>query len=267
MPYRGEVAPGVACSRHAAAPATASCYRCGQPVCEICLLYYGAQPHCPACVARARRADKIKGTAKVAMVVVLLAAAVAFIVTRKAPIDHGSHSSRISTLHTALEREPCQRGSELELCEELVAASDPRGALDEAAAFFKKCGDYPRLRWVTYEAHKQLSEWQGAADEAGKLIANDPSDKDYWWWRGIAYESAGDDEKAIADYRKSIEAMPALNRIPVNLSNLLEKHGRFCEAAAPLEQMLDLRSDIDADSRVGLRARILLLRAACPPTR
>jgi tetratricopeptide (TPR) repeat protein len=263
MPYRGEAAPGVACSRHAAAPAVGSCYRCGNQVCEICLLYYGAQPHCPPCAGRARRADALKSAAKVVALLGVIAGVIVFLATRKVPIDHGSHTARIQTLRANLERESCDRQSELDLCEQLVAAGDSRGALDESAAFFKRCGEFPRLRWVTYEAHKQLSEWTAAADEAGKLIEHDPGDKDYWWWRGIAYESAGDDERAIADYRQSIARMPSLNRIPVNLANLLEKRGQFCEAAVPLQQLLDLREDIDGDSRAGLQARVQLLGAAC----
>jgi len=72
MPYRGQPEPGARCFRHDAAPAVASCRRCLKAVCDVCLVYDGTLPHCPACARASRRMRTIGRAA--ALVAVLAVA-------------------------------------------------------------------------------------------------------------------------------------------------------------------------------------------------
>ena len=114
----------------------------------------------------------------------------------------------------------------------------PQQAIDLCDTFFNKCGEHLRLRWITYEAYKRLSQWDKAIGEVDRLIADDPYDKDYRCWRGIALERKGDFEGAIQDYRQALALAPSLGRIPFNIANFFERVGKPCEAIFPVEQYL-----------------------------
>jgi tetratricopeptide (TPR) repeat protein len=248
MAYRGEgINPGTVCSRHAAAPAVASCLRCEKAICEICVMYHGAQPHCPACARRAARMQSLGRLAAVAGVIAVAGGGIGYLATRKLPFDYvkayGRAGTHIAQLAAQVDKEPCQRKQVLELANALINAGDNRAALARTGAFFKACGDWPRLRWASYSAHKHLGEWQLAADEATKLMADNPGDHDFPWWRGQAYEELGQLDQAAADYRKTMELLPAVQGIPFNLSSVLEKQGKFCEAIEPVQHYLKHHPD------------------------
>ena len=146
--------------------------------------------------------------------------------------------ARLEALRASLAKEPCDRNKIVELGEGLMQAGEPREAIDRSTSFFGKCGEYPRLRWVTYAAHQRLGEWEPAVADASKLIESEPESKDYWWWRGIVYEKHGELEKAASDYRQSMLIEPAITNIPINLADVYERLGRPCEAIQPLEQLV-----------------------------
>src|SRR2546423_866540 len=87
-------------------------------------------------------------------------------------------------------------------------------------ALREQCGEWYRLRWVRYGARQHLGEHAAAVEEATKLMAHDPEDHDYPWWRGMAYEEMGRTDDAIADYRLTLRLLPSADRIPFNLASL-----------------------------------------------
>ncbi len=270
MPYRGLDHSGPACYRHSAAPASETCARCLQAICDICVGFESTQPHCPPCALQVRRRRRVGRTLTVALGFVLSAGAlgaVGWLLTRAKPYDYGIRGPEIRALSERLTSEPCERPTALKLVESQLAAGDSRGVIKQTQSFFARCGDWPRLSWVTYTAHERLSEHDAAIADASRLIALSPDDKDFWWWRAIAYEEKGELDKAVADYRKSLEAAPGLTGIPFNLANVLERQGKFCQARQPILQFLEYHPDVSNRSAVDARLDRLALAGHCPDSK
>ncbi|HEY2746835.1 MAG TPA: tetratricopeptide repeat protein [Polyangia bacterium] len=236
--YRDAPLTGAACYKHASAPQAAQCERCGRALCDPCIVYDLSSPHCIDCARTARRRRSIAAAAKIGGVLAAVAGGIFFVATRPHAIDYGDKGPHIVLLHNKVGNERCERRATLEYDEALLSAGDPRGALADTGAFFAKCGDWYRLRWVTYAAHEALGEHRAAVDEANQLIHHDPMDHDYRWWRALAYEEMGRIDDAIDDYRYALTLEPELDRIPFNLSNLLEQKGQFCAAREPILQFV-----------------------------
>ncbi|MGZ3407108.1 MAG: tetratricopeptide repeat protein, partial [Polyangia bacterium] len=168
-------------------------------------------------------------------------------------------------LHNNVRAERCSQGATLEYDEALVGAGDLRTALSDSDEYFAKCGDWYRLRWVTYSAHERLGQHEAAAAEAGKLMAHDPMDHDKPWWRAMAYQEMGRLDDAIRDYRQSLTLEPALDRIPFNLSSLLEQKGQFCEARQPILQFVRFHPEYTHAPNVSDRLDRLRILGSCPP--
>jgi len=237
--YRDAPLSGAACYKHASAPMAAQCESCERALCDPCVVYWISSPHCIDCAKKARRRRSLVAAAKIAGVLAVVAGGVVFVSTRPSPpIPTFVESSELMRLHNKVRAERCEKRATLAYEEALLAADDLRAALADADAYFAKCGDWYRLRWVTYSAHEHLGEHDKAAAEASKLMAHDPSDHDYPWWRGMAYEEMGRLDDAIADYRRALAIEPALDRIPFNLATLLEQKQQFCEARQPILQFV-----------------------------
>ncbi len=234
--YRDAPLSGAACYKHASAPMAAQCARCTRALCDPCIVYDLSSPHCIDCARAARRRRGLLAATKIGAVLAAVAGGIVFVATRPHPFDYGPDSENIMRLHNNVQAQRCSQRATLEYDEALVAAGDARAALSDTEAYFGKCGDWYRLRWVTYGAHEHLGEHEAAAAEASRLIQHDPTDHDYPWWRAIAYEEMGRLDDAIADYRRALTLTPGLDRIPFNLANLLEQKGQFCAARQPILQ-------------------------------
>ena len=262
--YRDAPLTGAACYKHAAAPMAAQCERCGRALCDPCIVYDLSSPHCIDCARTARRRRSIAAAAKIGGVLAALAGGVAFVMTRPHPFDYGADGPHIVQLHNRVERERCDRRATLDYDEALLAAGDQRGALADVAAYTAKCGDWFRLRWVTYSAHESLGEHAAAVDDATKLMEHDSMDHDYPWWRALAYEEMGRADDAIRDYRHALTIEPGLDRIPFNLSNLLERKGLYCEAREPVLQFVRFHPEFEHAPNIGDRLTRLRIVGHCP---
>jgi tetratricopeptide (TPR) repeat protein len=236
--YRDAPLTGAACYKHSSAPMSAQCENCERALCDPCVVYWVSSPHCIDCARKARRRRSLIAAAQIGGVLALVAAGVVFVSTRPAAIAPLVESPNLMQMHNKVRTERCDKQATLEYEEALIAADEPRRALEDSDAYLAKCGEWYRLRWVRYSAHEHLSEHDAAAAEAGKLMAHDPTDHDYPWWRGMAYEGMGRIDDAMRDYRRALEIQPALDRIPFNLSTLLEQKGQFCEARQPIQQFV-----------------------------
>ena len=261
--YRDVPFSGPACGKHANAPATASCEGCEQPICDVCLVYDYARPHCFACAKKKRRGRRLRQAAMLAVVVGALGSLVGYVVTRPKRFDYGAYAGKVALLGDKVQAERCDRQSTLDLEEAMLAAGDARGALGDSDVFFAKCGDWYRLRWTRYSAHERLSEHALAVEEATKLIAHDPDDHDYRWWRGVAYEAMDRLDDAATDYRKALEITPALEAIPFNLARVLERQGRWCEAAQAVAQYLQYHPQAQTIEHIQEQLVRLTTRGRC----
>jgi tetratricopeptide (TPR) repeat protein len=206
---------------------------CGVGVCEPCLGYVGTEARCPTCAARGRRARRARQAALVGGAFTLVAAVVAaagWVVTRDKPYDYGVHKAEVRALDDAVDDRPCDRNAVFKSVDKVFRLGDRKGALRRANGFFERCGDWPRLRWITYSSYHQLGRYDEAIAEATRLIAGAPRDQDFYWWRGQSKQRKRDLDGAIADYRKALEIMPHANYIPFDLARALEDKGDRCQA-------------------------------------
>lgn len=226
------------CYRHASEPAFDTCSRCMEAMCAVCASMVDGHVYCPPCAKKARVGKKVFQFVGFGVMALVIAGIAVWIAMQEPSFDYGKHTRDIDKLAAQLEKEPCDRAKIVSLTDKMLSAGDNRGALDRAQAFFDQCGELLRLRWITYEAHKRLSEFDLAVQDVTMLIDDRPEDADFWWWRGMAYEQAGNWEKAAADYRQCIANKPRITRIPFNLASMYEKMGKPCEGIFPIEQFL-----------------------------
>ena len=262
--YRDAPLVGAACYRHASAPMASQCERCGRALCDPCIVYDISSPNCFDCANKARRRRAIGAAAKIGGVLAAIAGGVVFVASRPQKVDYGLDNVHIVQLHNKVVAERCDKRATLDYDEALLSAGDARGALTDSDAYFAKCGDWYRLRWVRYTAREHLGEHAAAVDEATRLIAHDPEDHDYPWWRAIAYEQMGKLDEAIADYRRTLTLAPAVDRIPFNLSNVLEQKGQFCAAREPILAFLRYHPELALHPNVKDRLDRLRILGHCP---
>jgi clan AA aspartic protease (TIGR02281 family) len=255
------------CRYHPAAPASAICSECLEALCDLCrTVLPGLTIACPSCRGRVlTRRRAVRATAVcggVAAVAVLLPLAVR---QSHVPVPPPASTEQPAArddpeadrLREAVAAEPCDRARILHLANKLVEKDENREAVNVATRFLFQCGEHPELRGVVYEAHRRLGQWDGAIAEASKLIETDRHDRDYWGWRGLAYEAKGDLASAISDYQQVLRLEPRMNGIPFNLAALHERTGHPCEAIFPLEQFLHYHPDLQDVGQ--LRQRIIAL--------
>jgi tetratricopeptide (TPR) repeat protein len=163
--------------------------------------------------------------------------------TTTAPEKMRHHSPEINQL-IAETQGNCNRPKFHKLVKALWKADDPKGAISHAERYWKSCGQFLQLRWITFEAHKDLSEWDKAIEDVTKLINDDPYDKDFWVWRALVYERIGEYKKAAADYEKALALVPALKQIPANLAEMYDKLGSPCRGLEALKQYRKHHPDI-----------------------
>lgn len=223
-------------------------------------------PYCAACVRSRRRAPYIGALAGVLVLGALGGGGYYAYRTYEPPYDYGRFGGDIRKLEAELVKEPCDRPKMVELEEKVLMAGDNRGVIQRADAFYARCGDYTRLRWLTHRARARLGEWDAAVDDSTKIIEDDPYNASYRVWRGLVHEERGDHEKAVEDYRQALLLTPQLTNVPLNLAASLERLNRSCEAIAPLDQLLYHHPD--ATWAPSMRARIAELekRGSCGGT-
>lgn len=257
---------GPRCHAHPASLACAACRSCGREICELCVaLDAGAVPRCLACSRR--RALRVRLAVAVFVLFVVGAGSMAWRSMRQLPIPaqadttdpplDSPEAKAVARLRAQVQREPCDRRRIVELAELTLRAGDSRETLSQADNFFRKCGEYSRLRELSFQAHKQLSEWTGAAADAGKLIELDPQDANYRGWRGLVYEESGDLARAAEDYEQALLLKPHLADLPMNLAAAYEKLGKPCSAILPLAQVVTYYPE--ARNVDGIQARIARL--------
>lgn len=249
-------------------------------ICGACTVRMIDRQMCPPCAARARR-NALIGRAAVAGAALLgVGALVVFLLmsgkedqgsgtrapakdgpagrtTAPAAFDHGEYAYTVQSLRKRLEVEPCDRRAALDLGDTLNTAGDFRGAIEFTNKFIADCGEFYRLLWVSFHAHKELEDWDSATMVCTEIIQHDPTDSDYWWWRGEVYAEAKRLQEATADYLQSMASKP--NGFAAwRYSDMVDRTERACEGAFAFQLYIDHRPDQDTDEAAQRRSELWL---------
>jgi len=223
------------CYKHKETEASERCGNCLQPICKLCTVADTYMEVCPDCLKKKRRGRAfVKGVTWTALSAAIITVVV-FIARYEAPFDYGKYEKRVEKMAATLKRSPCARYKMLRFAKLLNRAGDYRRTTREAKTFFKKCGEYARLRWVTYYAYKKQGLFGEAVKETSVLIKHNPYDQDFRWWRGKMFVRMGKYEKAITDFEQGLALLPRANYIPFDLARAYDKSGKPCKAILPLE--------------------------------
>ncbi|MDP2342501.1 MAG: hypothetical protein Q8O67_16210 [Deltaproteobacteria bacterium] len=261
-------APSIArvCYRHPDSSGSHTCTTCRRSICDGCLsVGAGFDAVCSACAMAAHKRGQavMAGAALLALVVV--GGGIAFVASRPAPIEYGEHKVEIARLAARVEASPCDGQSTLELADLLNKERDYPRVVVVVDAFRAACKPVPRMYWESYSARIQIQDFQGAVDDATRLIDDDKDDGDFWWWRAKARRSLGDKVGAEADFRRSgeISGTRAFFSV-IDLADLLEEQGRGCEAVPLLAQTAKNHADQAQKSGVITRLARLVREGPCP---
>lgn len=201
-----------ACFAHPAVAATGKCDACGTPICMRCTKGTLDGFMCPPCAhKRYGRAKLITGLKVAGVAAVVIGLAIAGLVL----VGHGNRTTPppkkverdrdpvIAALLVERDQAPCDKRLIRKLADELGRADRYGDVVDQASAFFAKCGPFPRLEWSVVYALQQLGRYAEAVKHETVIIEDDPFDGDYWWWRGEDRGRSNQPELALADYRQS----------------------------------------------------------------
>jgi hypothetical protein len=235
------------CYVHPNDMATGLCGRCQRRVCDVCTIDTMEGTRCSVCIMSmpGRRFGPWLAAGGVGLLVMgglLALMAIGGRPYRRDPESPPVATARRTTFFAeqardALGREPCSRGAAITLARELNRLGDFAGNLFFTRQFEARCGSYSYLRWTNVYAHEQRGEWREAAGVAGTLIADDPTDADFWWWRANDLVHVGELRRAAADFAQSLARRPS-TEIALRYSDLAQRIGRPCEGAFALQAAL-----------------------------
>jgi predicted aspartyl protease len=258
------------CSVHPDVPFKYDCTGCGRPMCKACCQVGEAGFVCADCLVREKASGRRRLVQKLLFVLLVvfplvtavIGAIVYSVVTYEPPFDYGDEAENVARWRAAVEKRPCTPDTIVELGEAMIRAGDYEGAAETVEAWLVECGDNERVRWVTYGAYKRMGDWDRAAAEAGKLMAFDPIDVDYPWWRGFVLEQKGDLAAAARDYRQTMILAPEMSSIPFNWADTLGA-SKPCDGLHPLRQYAWFNPEAVAMSSVTGRIGDLAVRGRC----
>jgi hypothetical protein len=111
-----------------------------------------------------------------------------------------------------------------------------RATVRAVNAYQAKCPRASHVDWDLLYALEQLKRWKEAEAVSDRLLKEDPSDTDFWWWRGKDRRYMGAHERAVADLRQSLAgATASSNGIQIDYLDASSKElKRRCETAFAL---------------------------------
>lgn len=213
------------CHVHTATPSTAECAACQRRFCDACTMLTDDGPRCTTCfVAWSARRGRRRTLVAVAGLGAACLGAAAFVtlggghdpatdpIARSLDITgprteaprYATRPNRIRVLRETLTADACNRDAALELAELLNENQVYGETLEANRAFHGRCGWFGQLAWTSIHAHEQRGEFAPAAALATELIAGEPTDADFWWWRGQDRAQLREHATAAADYRQSM---------------------------------------------------------------
>ena len=252
------------CYRHPDTSGSDTCRACRRPICDGCVsVGAGYDAVCAGCAAKARLRTQGVMAASALAALLVVGGGIAWVAAQPAPFNYGEHSHEIAGLLARVQAAPCDGQSTLELADLLNKERDYPRVIRVVDTFRETCKPVPRHYWESYGARMQVQDFQGAIDDATRLIDYDKDDGDFWWWRAKAKREIGDKVGAEADMRRSAEisGTKAFYSV-IDLADLLEEQQRGCEAVPLLAQIA--KNHPDNAGTVTPRLARLIREGPCP---
>ena len=90
------------------------------------------------------------------------------------------------------------------MADELLTAAAYEATIDHVTAYLAVGPPSQNVQGKRLAANKRLERWRAAIEDADALVRADPTDSDFWWWRGEIHELSGDYARALVDYQQSL---------------------------------------------------------------
>ncbi|GMV40458.1 MAG: hypothetical protein AMXMBFR64_21740 [Myxococcales bacterium] len=256
------------CSFHIDRGSTEFCLGCEAPLCEGCAYRHRNTTLCVHCYApRLRRAERVRLIAWSAGLLAVVAGAWAFYSSsaeqNRLRKRYGAYAEEIIRLRHIWQDDRCNVPAGQQLADLLVAASNAPEALRVAQTMADECPSSTDPLVKLFFIQRRLLDLAGATRTADRLIALAPFKPEGYAFRAIARDAAGEFQAAAHDFRQALRLAPRLLDVPVNLANVLEKMGRYCEAADPLEQALGYYPGLENRYEIERRIDRLRQQGAC----
>lgn len=98
---------------------------------------------------------------------------------------------------------PCDEAANIDLVEHLMIQRRWQDALDVALKSLG-CGVLGNMKERILVCRQQLLQWAEAAALIEEMIAEQPRDRDAWWWHGDTWRYRDQNELAMMDFRQSL---------------------------------------------------------------
>jgi hypothetical protein len=123
-------------------------------------------------------------------------------------------------------------------------------AIRAGTAYQKKCKRYSKLDWDILYAHEQLDQWKEAEVIVERLMKEDPSDSDFWWWRGKVRRNLNKHAAAVVDLRQSLsQSTGNSNGIQIDhLDRAATQIDRPCEPAFGLRWLSNIGVELSSSA-------------------
>jgi clan AA aspartic protease (TIGR02281 family) len=143
-----------------------------------------------------------------------------------------------------LGRERCDQSAIANLGTALDKAGYRREAAVAQVTFSRTCGGHPASLRAAANILLKLSDYNAAEAAASELIKLEPYNSSGYYFRGFAFDRAGEPKKAIDDYITANELFGDKSKIPstgyFGLARSYEKLGRYCDAITAVETWIAL---------------------------
>jgi hypothetical protein len=159
-------------------------------------------------------------------------------------------------------RKPCDKALNYKLAVALIEEGAYEDAGDVSDKYAKNCPEpFVRLLRKGYYAHEQAERWANAEETAGRLIAAEPAEGSFWWWRGQVRVKQNELVPAAADLRQAMAGTPFARSRGYSVrdfAQIADKVGAVCDAAAALQAYADANGGDVAISFVDLQSKLHL---------
>lgn len=160
-----------------------------------------------------------------------------------------------------LAKTPCDHETSMALVDHLIELQRWRDATVFARSSLSSCGVIGQMKWRLAYADERLHDYADAERVTTELITEQPSDSDFWWWRGEDLSYHAQPAAALADFRQSLAlsydaqaAQFAANRfaLPAHAAQAMceaDRAWRYYVTMLDGEPSQEMRDEIAANAR------------------